>query len=287
MEYGDVVWDTQTHYLINKIVNVQSEAARIATGGTKLTSIQKLCEETGWEKLLERREKHKLILLYKIVNNQAPGYLRKLLPGRVDNRHNHNTQSANILEISSKTKFYSDYFLPSSIKIWNRLSIDTRNSRSLNIFKERIKTQNSKCPAHYYSGTRLGQILHTRLRMNSSSLNEHLFIRNLVDSPYCACGQVESTSHFLISCKKYTDLRNELMYTINYPVTIDLKLLLKGSDTLSVDQNIDIFIKVQKGTCKMRNEIETKRNKSKRNSPKRNERTGSYKGQNRPHLRCR
>ena len=35
------------------------------------------------------------------------------------------------------------------------------------------------------------------------------------------------------------------MYTINYPVTIDLNLLLKGSDTLSVDQNIDIFIKVQ------------------------------------------
>jgi hypothetical protein len=34
------------------------------------------------------------------------------------------------------------------------------------------------------------------------------------------------------------------MYTINYPVTIDVKLLLKGSDT-SVDQNIDIFIKVQ------------------------------------------
>jgi hypothetical protein len=74
--------------------------------------------------------------------------------------------------------------------------------------------------------------------------NEHLFIRNLVDSPNCACGQVESTSHFFISCKKYTDLRNELMYTINYPVTIDVKLLLKGSDT-SVDQNIDIFIKVQ------------------------------------------
>jgi hypothetical protein len=65
-----------------------------------------------------------------------------------------------------------------------------------------------------------------------------------VDSPNCACGQVESTSHFLISCKKYTDLRNELMYTINYPVTIDVKLLLMESGTLSVDHNIDIFIKV-------------------------------------------
>jgi hypothetical protein len=65
-----------------------------------------------------------------------------------------------------------------------------------------------------------------------------------VDSPNGACGQVESTSHFFISSKKYTDLRHELMYTINYPVTIDVKLLLKGSDTLSVDQNIDIVIKV-------------------------------------------
>ena len=35
------------------------------------------------------------------------------------------------------------------------------------------------------------------------------------------------------------------MYTINYPVTIDVKFLLKGSDILSVDQNIDILINVQ------------------------------------------
>jgi hypothetical protein len=79
LQYGDVVWDMQTRYFINKIEYVQSEAARIVTGGTKLTSIQKLYEETGWEKLLERREKHKLILLYKIVNNQAPGYLKKIV----------------------------------------------------------------------------------------------------------------------------------------------------------------------------------------------------------------
>jgi hypothetical protein len=54
---------------------------------------------------------------------------------------------------------------------------------------------------------------------------------------------VKSSLHpiFLYRAKKYTDLRNELMYTINYQVTIDLKLLLKGSDTLSVDQNIDIY----------------------------------------------
>jgi hypothetical protein len=38
------------------------------------------------------------------------------------------------------------------------------------------------------------------------------------------------------------------MYTINGPVTIDVKLVLNGSDILSADQNIDIFIKVQNFT---------------------------------------
>jgi hypothetical protein len=66
--------------------------------------------------------------------------------------------------------------------------------------------------------------------------------------PNCACGQVESTSHFLISCKKYTQLRNELMHTINYPVTIDLNLLLKGSDTLSA-LNFEYLLRVYSIIC--------------------------------------
>ena len=51
LEYGDVIWDSQNLTLVNKVENVQLEAARIVTGGTKLTSIQKLYDETGWEKL--------------------------------------------------------------------------------------------------------------------------------------------------------------------------------------------------------------------------------------------
>jgi hypothetical protein len=54
LEYGDVVWDTQIHYLINIIENVQSEAARIVTGGTQLTSIQKLCEKRDGKNLWKK-----------------------------------------------------------------------------------------------------------------------------------------------------------------------------------------------------------------------------------------
>jgi hypothetical protein len=42
LEYADVVWDNKTLFLINKLENVQIEAARIVTGGTRLVYINSL-----------------------------------------------------------------------------------------------------------------------------------------------------------------------------------------------------------------------------------------------------
>jgi hypothetical protein len=47
LEYADVVWDNKTLFLINKLENVQIEAARIVTGATRLVSINSLYKETG------------------------------------------------------------------------------------------------------------------------------------------------------------------------------------------------------------------------------------------------
>jgi hypothetical protein len=60
LEYADVIWDSQNQSLINKLKNVQLDAARIVTGGTKLTGLNILYEETKWEKLSDRRQNHKL-----------------------------------------------------------------------------------------------------------------------------------------------------------------------------------------------------------------------------------
>ena len=61
LEYGDVVWDSHTIYLINILEKVQIEAMRIISGGTKLTSLRELYTETGLIKLKDRRENHELI----------------------------------------------------------------------------------------------------------------------------------------------------------------------------------------------------------------------------------
>jgi hypothetical protein len=60
MEYADVIWDNQKQNLINKLENIQLNAARIVTGGTRSTSHDSLYEEAQWEKLKDRRNNHKL-----------------------------------------------------------------------------------------------------------------------------------------------------------------------------------------------------------------------------------
>ena len=56
LEYGDVVWDSHTIYLINILEKVQMEAMRIISGGTKLTSLRELYTENGLIKLKDRRK---------------------------------------------------------------------------------------------------------------------------------------------------------------------------------------------------------------------------------------
>lgn len=58
------------------VENMQLEAARFVTGGTKLCSIQKLYEDTKWETLVKRRIKQELYQIYNLINGSAPPYLQ-------------------------------------------------------------------------------------------------------------------------------------------------------------------------------------------------------------------
>ena len=57
LEYGDVLWDNCSQYEKNELEKIQNEAARIATGATKLVSLNALYNEIQWENLEERRKK--------------------------------------------------------------------------------------------------------------------------------------------------------------------------------------------------------------------------------------
>ena len=121
----------------------------------------------------------------------------------------------------------------------------TRNSSSLNIFKTRINNNVSLPSSYYFTGKRLGQIYHARLRNKCSSLRHHLFSMNIIECPRCICGAVEDTHHYLLVCDQYTNIRRELLTTVSGICNPTLNVLLNGDQSLSLEQNKYIVKAVQ------------------------------------------
>ena len=74
LEYASVVWDNCTKREKENLDKIQIEAARIVTGITRSTSINKIYKEMGRLTLENRRKYQKLILIYKIINGLTPEY---------------------------------------------------------------------------------------------------------------------------------------------------------------------------------------------------------------------
>ena len=247
LEYADVIWDNCSQYEKDELEKIQTEAARIATGATKLISLSNLYKEICWETLQQRRHNNKLILFYKMVNNLAPTYLSSLLPQQVSTVSRYNLRNSNDLQtIRTNTSLYYNSFLPSTLREWNKLPTEIRQLPTLNSFKYSLSQDKQKVPKHYYYGTRKAQILHMRLRTGCSSLNLDLFLKNITDSPLCRCGSIENSQHYFFHCRFYEVPRTILLNAIEIHQPPSLNLLLYGDSALSQETNNFIFEQVHK-----------------------------------------
>lgn len=241
VEYADIVWDNCSNMLKNEIESIQNEAARIVTGATKLCNIHKILTDLKWETLATRRKHHRLIQFYKMQNNLTPPYLSNLIPSNAaTNTYNLRNVTRTI---SSRTEAHRLSFLPSTVRDWNCLPLQTREAPSLASFKRRLVGQRCKPSPLFNIGSRRGQILHARLRLDCSSLNFDLHRKSIIQSPLCLCGHNETVKHFLLHCPRYDVLRQRLIQNLPCPPTVNN--LLYGNEHLSLLHNKDIILKVQ------------------------------------------
>ena len=75
LEYGNEIWDNCTQYEKDDLAKIQTDKARIATGTTKLVSIENLNSEIGWNTLATRGNKQNLTLFYKMISNLTPYHI--------------------------------------------------------------------------------------------------------------------------------------------------------------------------------------------------------------------
>ena len=180
-------------------------------------------------------------------NNSCPDYLNNMVPREVFQTATYNLRNSNdVQNIICRTSLYYNSFLPSVIRQWNELPLEVRMNTSANAFKSYLDRDRHTPPKYYSYGNRKAQVLHTRLRLNCSSLKHHLFSKNIEDNPFCLCGEVESTSHYFLYCPNYAVMRQELLTEIRTITQPNLKLLLYGDDNLTPKDNELVFDKVHK-----------------------------------------
>ncbi len=154
--------------------------------------------------------------------------------------------------------YYKKSVIPSSIKSWNSLPNDIRTNTSYLSFKSNLKQVYTSSPSALLNyGNRLVQMAHTRIRVNFSNLNSHLFRYNLIASPNCiTCNTPETPKHYFFNCTSYTNQRTVMLesiqnllsdHDINIRVTIGL--LLEGNQEISYNINTKIFDIVHKYIC--------------------------------------
>ena len=145
----------------------------------------------------------------------------------------------------SRTKILQESFIPATVKDWNNMPEDSKCLKSYEAFCDSFPDK-EKVPKYYYAGSRKGPILHARLRMECSALRSHLYNKNILNSPTCACGDAaETNTHYLLECEDYSIQRDKLFESIDFMNNLDCETLLRGSDAITDEQNKNIFISAQ------------------------------------------
>ena len=217
---------------------INKKAIRCITGLTISTKIKNLYAETGLLPLKQRRKFHRLVLMYKIVHDQTPNYLCNLLPQTAAERNPYPVRNENILtNILCKTEAFRNSYFPSTIRDWNYLPDELKNSPSVESFKFNLKKRDEfKCPLipKWYSyGERRTNIVLARIRNNCSGLAKDLVTNHIQLNPTCAncdTNRAENACHYFIECPRYAHARQELSSTFqNLYVPCTVETILHGS----------------------------------------------------------
>ena len=209
-----------------------------------------------------RRKVHSLTQFFKIIKSLTPPYLRNIC-----NLIPHNTDTYNLRRNNSllvpfiRKEIFSKSFFPKTIREWNNLSLEMKESDSINIFKEKLKRLYgpNKSKKLYSHGHGWHTVNHCRIRLGLSHLKHHLFRYNIIQSAYyenVTCDNLpETSSHFLLYCPRYEPQRRSMLKEISkiifpgtsYITVIALmsdhlcNILLHGSEDLSLEENKKAF----------------------------------------------
>ena len=150
LEYAAAVWSPHLQYHIHQLEKVQRSAARFVMNDyARYSSVTNMLNYLSWPTLVQRRNQTKLVLFFKIVHGIVDGSTLILTPLNTITRGHHCRYALPF----SRTESCLNSFLPSTIRLWNKLPATLSGIDNINDFKKHLEPYLYNYPPppyHYY-----------------------------------------------------------------------------------------------------------------------------------------
>ena len=132
--YCSEVWGHCNKSLSNKLQKLQNRAARILTFSSYDSSADPLFERLNWKRLDIQRQIQLTTMVYKSIHGLAPNYLGSLFNKYDPPYHLRNSENKLAVPLP-RTNFLKNSFSYNGAVIWNTLSPELRQAKSLKSFR--------------------------------------------------------------------------------------------------------------------------------------------------------
>ena len=141
LDYGNSLLSGLPKYQLNRLQRIQNTAARIVTRINKYDHISPVLYNLHWLPVAKRIVFEILTLVYRCLNNVAPGYLCDFIIPYKPVRALRSTNELLLCVPKIRTKTYGArafcFIAPS---LWNSLPLVVKQSKSYDTFKQTLKT---------------------------------------------------------------------------------------------------------------------------------------------------
>ena len=139
VDYLNNVWGNTTQENFKKLQRHQKHAARLALGHWNSESSE-LLMKLEWLPIASRISHSKMVLVYKILNNMCPGYLKDLLQYKTNSEDNvRSTVQKKLVIPKVRCEVFKKSLRYSGPHIWNQLPNELHHIKSLAQFKKSCK----------------------------------------------------------------------------------------------------------------------------------------------------
>ena len=146
LSYADIIWKETTARMKTRLQVIQNESARIILMKKPRESAKPLLKELGWLNLEKKRQLHAEVLLHKIQKGNAPTALEEMLNEykRSINTNTRQGRCEGLTYPGYRTNIMTNSYFISTIKTWNKLPIEIRETKTSNNFKSKLNAKYQK-----------------------------------------------------------------------------------------------------------------------------------------------